>query len=87
MATEEVTDSGKPSSFAVSGGIGEALFEGRDIVSAGDAMGESYWNHRFSNPVTSQAGGKISFVKRVLAQDVPVLVSSGYHLGPLAGSQ
>lgn len=87
VETEAVKYSANPSSFAVSGRIGEALFEGRDIIAASDAMGESYWYYSFTDLATGQEGRKVSFVKRVLAQGVPVLVGSGYYLGSLEGSQ
>ncbi len=87
VESEAIKYSGSPSSFAVSGRIGETLFEGRDAVAASDAMGEAYWYYSFTDPASGQEGRKVSFVKRVLAQGVPVLVGSGYYLGPLEGTQ
>ncbi len=87
VATEAVKFSANPWSFAVSGRIGEALFEGRDLVSASDAMGEAYWYYHSVDLESGRELRKVSFVKRALAQGVPVLVGSGYYPGPLTGSQ
>ena len=78
-ASEIVLFSGSPSSWAYSGRI-RALFDGRDAAGIGAAFGEAYWYYSFTNPADGRVRRKISFVKRVTVQGVPLLVGSGYYL-------
>ena len=70
--------SSNPSSFEISGRISD-LFDGRDMVKATATFGEVFWYYGFENPATGAVQAKISFVKRVLAQGVPLLVGAGYN--------
>ncbi len=54
-------------------------FGGRDVVSAADAFGESFSYYSAVNPSTGMLGPKVSFVKRIVVQGIPVLVAAGYY--------
>ena len=71
--------SGNPASFATSGWIPELLFDGRDAIEAGELFGETFWYYNFNNPSTGEVESKVSFVKLVRAQGIPLLVGSGYN--------
>ena len=62
------------------GGKSTAQFLGRDMIDIADEFGESYIYYRTLNPATGQIQRKTSFIKRVLAQGVPILVGAGYYL-------
>ena len=55
-------------------------FGGRDVVSVGDAFGESFLYYSPRNPATGRLQRKVAFVKRVVAYGFPILVGSGYYL-------
>ena len=55
-------------------------FGGRDVVSVGDAFGESFLYYSARNPSTGMLQRKVTFVKRVVAYGFPILVGSGYYL-------
>ncbi len=55
-------------------------FRGRDVISAADAFGESFLYYNAFNPETARTQRKVSFLKRVTAQGVPILIGSGYYL-------
>ena len=57
-------------------------FDGRDMVDMGGTFGESYLYYQSFNPVTGAYQAKVGFLKRVVAQGVPLLVGSGYYVGP-----
>ncbi len=57
-------------------------FGGRDMADMGRTFGESYVYYRSYNPRTGAYQAKVGFLKRVVAQGVPLLVGSGYHVGP-----
>ena len=61
------------------------LFAGRDMPRVGSTFGEAFLYYNAYNPVVGAPGGKVAFVKRVLAQGVPVLIGSGYYPGESAG--
>ena len=84
--TGEIEFSGSGTSAAVSGRIPELLFDGRDLLGVGATFGEAFWYYNRRNRVTGEVEPKVAFVKLVLAQGVPLLVGSGYQLGPVAGS-
>ena len=75
----------------VSGGYGfiaselnndlDGPFGGRDVVSVGDAFGESFLYYSRLNPATGMVQRKVTFVKRVVSYGLPILVGSGYYLG------
>ena len=76
--TGRIEFSGNRASFAVSGRIPEALFDGRDAIEAGVLFGESFWYYNFRNSATEDLEAKTSLVKLVRAQGVPLLIGSGY---------
>ncbi len=55
-------------------------FGGRDVVSVGDAFGESFLYYSARNPATGRLQRKVAFVKRVVTYGLPILVGSGYYL-------
>ena len=57
-------------------------FGGRDMASVGDTFGEALIYYRSLNPMTGGTQAKVGFVKRVVAQGVPVLVGAGYYVSP-----
>ena len=80
MVTRETEFSGSPRSFAVSGRGPELLFGGRDLERVAADFGEAFWYYNFANRETGAVGRKVAFAKLVLAQGVPLLMASGYHL-------
>ena len=56
-------------------------FGGRDIIDVGDTFGETYVYYQSFNPMTGSVEAKAGFLKRVVAQGVPLLVGSGYSVG------
>ena len=56
-------------------------FGGRDVVSVGDAFGETFLYYSMLNPATGMVQGKVTFVKRAVSYGLPILVGSGYYLG------
>jgi signal transduction histidine kinase len=77
--TGTVAFSGSESSFAGSGRFPELLFDGRDAIEAVSIFGEGFWYYNFYNPATQQEEPKVSFVKLVRAEGVPLLVGSGHR--------
>ena len=55
-------------------------FGGRDVVSVGDAFGETFLYYSARNPATGRLERKVTFVKRVVVYGLPILVGSGYYL-------
>ena len=55
-------------------------FGGRDVVSVGDAFGETFLHYSTRNPSTGRMQGKVAFVKRVVISGLSILVASGYYL-------
>ena len=53
--------------------------EGQDLVSVGDAFGESFLYYSAVNPSTRRLARKVTFVKRVVVYGLPILVGSGYY--------
>ena len=53
--------------------------EGQDLVSVGDAFGESFLYYSAVNPSTRELERKVTFVKRVVVYGLPILVGSGYY--------
>ena len=54
-------------------------FLGYDIVRVGDAFGETYLSYRARNPATGRTENKVTFVKRVVAYGMPMLLGAGYY--------
>ena len=55
-------------------------FGGRDVVSIGDAFGETFLYYSTRNPATGRVQRKVTFVKRVVTYGLPILVGAGYYL-------
>ena len=55
-------------------------FGGRDVVSVGDAFGETFLYYSARNPTTGMLQRKVTFVKRVVVYGLTILVGSGYYL-------
>ena len=79
--------SGNPYSQLWWGGLAPELtdqidgpFGGRDVVSVGDAFGETFLYYSTRNPFTGMTQGKAAFVKRVVISGLPILIGSGYYL-------
>ena len=53
--------------------------EGQDLVSVGDAFGESFLYYSAVNPSTRRLERKVTFVKRVVVYGLPLLIGSGYY--------
>ena len=68
-----------PSVSELNPDLNETL-EGQDLVSVADAFGESFLYYSTRNPATGMLQRKVTFVKRVVAYGVPILVGSGYYL-------
>ncbi|MDE0101278.1 MAG: hypothetical protein OXN89_02760 [Bryobacterales bacterium] len=63
-------------------------FGGRDMIDVGDTFGETHVYYRSFNPQAGVQQPKVGFLKRVVAQGVPLLVGSGYYLqGGRSGPQ
>ena len=56
-------------------------FGGRDMVAMGDTFGESYVYYQAYDPRSGTSEPKLGFLKRVVAQGVPLLVGAGHHVG------
>ena len=54
-------------------------FGGRDVVSVGDAFGETFLYYSTRNPVTGMMQRKVTFVKRVMSYGLPILIGVGYY--------
>ena len=57
-----------------------ASLQGQDVISVADAFGESFLYYSTRNPATGLLQRKVTFVKRVVAYGLPLLVGSGYYL-------
>ena len=55
-------------------------FGGRDVVSVGDAFGETFLYYSARNPASGMMQNKVTFVKRVVVYGLPILVGAGYYL-------
>ena len=55
-------------------------FGGRDVLSVGDAFGETFLYYSTRNPSTGMPQGKVAFVKRIVVYGLPILVGAGYYL-------
>ena len=55
-------------------------FGGRNVLKVADAFGETVLYYSNRNPATNQWQRKVTFVKRVTAFGVPVLIGAGYYL-------
>ena len=55
-------------------------FDGRDVVSVGDAFGETFLYYSTLNPANGMQQRKAAFIKRVVIYGLPILVGAGYYL-------
>ena len=62
-------------------GRGGGQFGGRDMIDVGDTFGETSVYYRSFNPQAGAQQPKVGFLKRVVAQGVPLLVGAGYYVG------
>ena len=58
------------------------VFGGRDVVGIVETFGEAYWYYMQLDRVTGTMVPEVAFVRRVLAQDVPLVVGASYRLRP-----
>ena len=84
MSGQPVRVNGKAPHEWGRGGPRGGQFGGRDMAGVGGTFGESYVYYRSYNPVTGTYQPKVGFLKRVVAQGVPLLVGAGYSVGPAA---
>ena len=56
-------------------------FGGRDVVSVGDAFGETFLYYSTRNPATGRLQRKVAFVKRVVAYGLPILARIDHRFG------
>lgn len=54
-------------------------FGGRDVIAVVETFGEAYWYYSTPDRASGTEVGETAFVKRVLAQGVPLLVGSSYR--------
>ena len=79
--------SGDPDSGQPGAGVSElndmmdGPFGGRDVVSVGDAFGETLLYYTARNPANGEMQRKVTFVKRVVVFGLPVLIGAGYYPG------
>ena len=79
--------SGDPDSGQPGSGVSElndhmgGPFGGRDVVSVGDAFGETLLYYTARNPASGEMQSKVTFVKRVVVFGLPVLIGAGYYPG------
>ena len=50
------------------------------MVSVGDAFGEPFLYYSTRTPASGMMQNKVTFVKRVVAYGLPILVGAGYYL-------
>ncbi|MCY4588083.1 MAG: ABC transporter substrate-binding protein [Bryobacterales bacterium] len=75
-------DSGQPGAGASElNDMMDGPFGGRDVVSVGDAFGETLLYYTARNPASGMMQRKVTFVKRVVAHGLPILVGAGYYPG------
>ena len=55
-------------------------FAGRDVIGVADAFGETFLYYSTLNPATGKSERKVTFVKRLVAYGLPILVGAGYYL-------
>ena len=75
-------DSGQPGAGASElNDMMDGPFGGRDVVSVGDAFGETLLYYTARNPGNGEMQRKVTFVKRVVVFGLPVLIGGGYYPG------
>ena len=58
----------------------QAIFSNRDPIKIAMTFGDAYFYYSALNPAEGRVQDKIGYVKRVVAQGVPILIGSGYYL-------
>ncbi len=75
-------DSGQPGAGASElNDMVDGPFGGRDVLSVGDAFGETLLYYTARNPANGEMQRKVTFVKRVVVFGLPVLIGAGYYPG------
>lgn len=77
-ATREVAFGGTQSDRPFEAFVAEA-FGGRDVVGIVETFGEAYWYYMQPDQAAGKMVPEVAFVKRVLAQGVPLLVGTAYR--------
>lgn len=77
--TREVAFSGREYDLPFSAWISQA-FSGRDVAGIVETFGEAYWYYMQPDQATGAMVPQVAFVKRVLAQGVPLLVGTSYRI-------
>ena len=73
-------DSGQPGAGASElNDMMDGPFGGRDVVSVGDAFGETLLYYTARNPGNDEMQDKVTFVKRVVVFGLPMLIGAGYY--------
>ena len=57
-----------------------ASLQSQDLITVADAFGESFLYYSTRNPATGLLQRKVTFIKRVVAYGLPLLVGAGYYL-------
>ena len=83
--TREVEFGGKQSDRSFEAFAAEA-FGGRDVVGIVETFGEAFWYYAQLDRTMGTMVPEVGFVKRVLAQGVPLLVGSAYEHHPESDS-
>lgn len=79
--TREVAFGGTQSDRPFAEFVDEA-FGGRDVVGIVETFGEAYWYYMQPDRATGTMVPEVAFVRRVLAQGVPLLIGASYRLQP-----
>ena len=62
------------------GSTPRAIFSDRDVVDLAMTFGEAYFYYGVIHPTQGRVLDKVGFVKRVVAQGIPILVGAGYFI-------
>ena len=84
-ATREVAFGGTQSDWPFEAFVAEA-FGGRDVVGIVETFGEAYWYYMQPDQATGRMVPEVAFVKRVLAQGVPLFVGTAYRHSTESGA-
>ena len=62
-------------------------FAGRDVAAIGADFDEVFLYYKSFDPASGLSRTKVAFVKKVMAQGLPVLVGSGYYQDPAMAAE